>query len=423
MSSYLALRCVARRLSTAATSTATVEPLTISQIKNRLRNAYDPDSALEIYSSFTAANDPTTSPASTRFVQELTVRRLAKSHRFSDIKNFLESHKSQPQIAQEPFLSSLIRSYGRVGMFENAINTYNEMTDFGTPHTPLSFNALLSACTDSKVYDRVPLYFSEFPSKFGFQPDKFSYGILIKAYCEMGQPEIAMEKLVEMEAKGLETGAVTFTTILHTLYKKGLVDEAVKFWDEMVNEKGVGLDVGCYNARLFHAHSGKPEDVKGLIDEMINAGIKPDTVSYNYLITCYCENGMIDEAMKVYNEDILKAKGRNPNAATFRTLVFHLCKKGRFVTGYKVFKKSVDARKIPDFNTLKYLLEGLAKDEGHMDEVKGMIRTMNKKFPPELLKCWGKIVEELGLADVEVNTGEGEKKDEDESPETEKASA
>ncbi|KAL3626089.1 hypothetical protein CASFOL_029638 [Castilleja foliolosa] len=55
--------------------------------------------------------------------------------------------------------------------------------------------------------------------------------------------------------------------------------------------------------------------------------------------------------------------------------------------------------------------------------VKGMIRTMNKKFPPELLKAWGKIVDELGLADVEVNTGEGEKKDEDESPETEKTSA
>ncbi|GFP84448.1 pentatricopeptide repeat-containing protein at4g36680 mitochondrial [Phtheirospermum japonicum] len=421
MSPYLALRGVARRLSTAATSEAAVELVTISQTKNRLRNAYDPDEALKIYSSFTAANDPTTSPASTRFVQELTVRRLAKSHRFSDIKNFLESHKSQPQISQEPFLSSLIRSYGVVGMFENAVNTYNEMTDLGTPRTPLSFNALLSACIDSKVFDRVPLYFYEFPSKFGFQPDKFSYGILIKAYCEMGQPETATEKLVEMEEKGLETGVITFTTILHALYKKGSVDEAMKFWDEMVTKKGMSPDVACYNVRLFHVHNGKPEDVKGLIDEMIDDGIKPDTISYNYLITCYCVNGMMDEAMKVYNDDILKAKGRNPNAATFRTVVFHLCKKGRFVTGYKVFKKSVEARKIPDFNTLKYLLEGLAKGEGHMDEVKAMIRTMNKKFPPELLKAWGKIVDELGLADVEVNTGEGEK--EDNSPEMEKASA
>ncbi|KAK6150924.1 hypothetical protein DH2020_015856 [Rehmannia glutinosa] len=247
MSPYLALRR-ARHLSS-ATSVA-IKPVTISQTKSKLRNVYDPDEALKIYSSFTAANDPSTSPASTRYAQELAVRRLAKSHRFSDIKNFLESHKSLPQITQEPFLSSLIRSYGVVGMFENAINTYNEMTDLGTPRSTLSFNALLSACVQSKVFDRVPVYFYEFPAKFGFSPDKFSYGILIKAYCEMGSPETAMEKLKEMEEKELR-------------------------------------------------------------------------------------------------------------------------------------------------------LAGLAK-KGHMTEAKAMIRTMNKKFPPELLKAWGKIMEELGLAHVDI---------------------
>ncbi|KAL6542260.1 hypothetical protein OROMI_023862 [Orobanche minor] len=406
MSTYLALRGGACRFSTAAS-----KPVTISQAKNKLRNVYNPDEALKIYSSFTAANDATVSSASTRYVQQLTVRRLAKSHRFSDIKNFLESHKSQPQITHEPFLSSLIRSYGVAGMFENAVNTYIEMTDLGTPRTPLSFNILLSACIDSKVFDRVPVYFYEFPAKFGFQPDKYSYGILLKAYCDMGSPETAMEKLKEMEEKGIEIGAISFTTILHTLYKKGSIIEAEKFWDDMVTKKGVVPDVGSYNVRLSHIQGGKPETVTGLIEEMANVGIKPDTVSYNYLITSYCTNGMVDDAMKVYTDDILKVKGHNPNSATFRTLVFNLCKKGRFMTGYKVFKESVRVRKIPDFNTLKYLVEGLVK-KGHMDEAKAMVRTMNKKFSPELLVAWGKITEDLGLSPVEVeevDSGEIEK--------------
>ncbi|KAI3451723.1 hypothetical protein Pfo_008388 [Paulownia fortunei] len=407
MSPYLALRR-ARHLSTA--TSAAIKPVTISQTKSRLRNVYDPDETLNIYSSFTATNDPSTSPASTRYAQELAVRRLAKSHRFSDIKTFLESHKSHPQITHEPFLSSLIRCYGVVGMLENALNTYNQMTDLGTPRSSLSFNALLSACIHSKVFDRVPVYFNEFPAKFGFVPDKFSYGILIKAYCEMGSAEMAMEKLNEMEEKGIEIGVISFTTVLHALYKKGKSDEAENFWDEVVTKKGCTLDVGFYNVRLWHIHGGKPEAVKGLIEEMNNAGIKPDTISYNYLITSYSVNGMMDEAQKVY-DDLLKAKGCNPNAATFRIMVFHLCKKGRFMTGYKVFKQSVKVGKIPDFNTLKYLVEGLAK-KGHMNETKAMIRTMNKKFPPELLKAWGKLVEDLGLANVgteEVSSGEIEK--------------
>lgn len=411
MSSSIALRH-ARHLCTTTAAAATAAklsvPLSISQTKSKLRREYDPDVALQIYSSFTSSNNLSSSTSSVRYAQEFTVRRLAKSHRFSDIESFLESHKTLPQITEEAFLASLIRSYGVAGMFENALKTYDEMNSLGTARSSLSFNALLTACVHSKLFDRVPTYFSEIPAKYGVSPDKFSFGILIKAYCEMGSPEIAIEKLSEMEEKGIEVTPVTFTTILHGLYKKGRSEEAERFWDERVTKKGCVPDVGAYNVRLMHIHDGEVEGVSRLIDEMSNAGIKPDAISYNYLMTCYCKNGMMDEAKKVYDE--LGSKGCNPNTTTFRTLVFHLCEQGRYVTGYKVFKESVKLHKIPDFNTLKYLAEGLAKN-GHTDEVKAMIRTMNKKFPPNLLKAWGKLVEDLGLAPIDTNkvdSGESE---------------
>lgn len=288
-------------------------------------------------------------------------------------------------------------------MIQNAINTYNQMTDFGTPRSTLSFNALLLACNTCKVHDRVPVYFNEFPEKFGFVPDKFSYGMLIKAHCEMGSPEKAMEVLKEMEKKVGEIGAVSFSIILNSLYKMGRTDEAQKFWDEMVKEKGITLDVGSYNVKLSHM-GDKTESVKALIEEMESTGIFPDVISYNYLITSYCLNGMMDEAENVYG-DILKTSGVRPNSATFRTMVFHSCKAGRYVRAYKIFKLSVLMGKIPDFNTLKYLIKGLT-ETGRMVEAKAMVRTMNKKFPPELLKAWGKLADELGLARVEASEAE-----------------
>lgn len=376
-------------------STAAVKPVNISSVKKRLKNVFDPDEALKVYASFTTTNDASASPASARHVQELAVRRLAKSHRFSDIVTFLESHKSNPQITEESFVASLIRSYGIAGMAENALNTYNQMADLGTPRSTLSFNALLSACNNSKAYDRVPVYFNEFPEKFGFVPDKFSYGILIKAHCEMGSTEKAIETLNEMEKKGVGIGAVSFSTILHTMYKNSRIDEAENFWDEMVKKKRITLDVGSYNVKLSHIQ-GKPESVKALIEEMENTGIFPDVINYNYLITSYCVNGMMDEAEKVY-DDLLKARGVRPNSATFRTMVFHSCKVERYVRAYKIFKMSVKVGKIPDFNTLKYLVTGLTKT-GRMVEAKGIVRTMNKKFPPQQLKAWEKLAEELGVA-------------------------
>lgn len=404
MSSSISLR-LARHLSTsaaaataadAAASSTSGAAISISKAKSKLKSEHDPDKALKIY---TSVSDRYTSPLSSRYAQEYTVKRFAKSHRFSDIEAFLESHKNDKKITQEPFLSSIIRSYGLAGMFDQALKTYLQMDDLGTPRSAVSFNVLLSACVNSKLYDRVPQLFDEMPKKHGFLPDKVSYGVLIRSYCEMGKPELAMEKLKEMEEKGVEITAVTFTTIVHSLYKGGSSDEAENIWNEML-KRGCDPDVGAYNVKIMNIQGGDPEGVKALLEEMSNAGLKPDTISYNYLMSCYCRNGMMDEAEKVYED--LETKGCNPNASTFRTLIFYLCKNEQFETAYRVFRESVRANKIPDVNTLKYLVHGLVKNS-KVKEAKEMIRTMKTKFPPNVVKVWTKLENELGLAKVEVS--------------------
>ncbi|KAK9948647.1 hypothetical protein M0R45_004214 [Rubus argutus] len=269
-----------RRLSTTAQSS-----ISISRAKSKLRSEYDPDKALEIYSS---VSEHYSSPTLSRYAQDLAVRRLAKSHRFADIESFIESHKNDPKIKQEPYLSTLIRSYGRAGMFDHALRTYEQM--------------------DQLV----------------------SYGILIKSFCEAGKPEKAIETL------------------------------------RMMEEKGIEVDVTAYNVKIMYAHvNGSPK---------------------------MC--GMMDEADKVYRG--LEANRLNPNAATFRTLVFYLCKNEDFDKAYRVFKKSVEMHKIPDFSTLKFLAEGLMKKKMRK-EAKGLIRTVKKKFPPNVVNAWKKVEEGLGL--------------------------
>nr|XP_043632872.1 pentatricopeptide repeat-containing protein At4g36680, mitochondrial [Erigeron canadensis] len=388
----------ARHLSTVAATTVTnPTPMTISKAKSKLRTEHDTDKALDIYSTV-QSNHSTSSPGSAHHAQQITVRRLAKSHRFSDIETLIESHKNDPRVTDEGFLSSLIRSYGIAGMFDNALKTYTQMEITKTPRSALSFNALLTACVNSKKFDNAPQLFDEMPVKYGFKPDDYSYGILVKSYCDAGKPEKGMEKLKEMDEMGVKVSGVTYTSIIHSLYKKGNVTEAERVWDEMVS-RGCVIDVAAHNVRLMNAADGEPEDVKRMIEEMISAGLKPDTISYNYLMTCYCRKGMMREAKEVY--DKLEEHCCNPNAATFRTLVYHLCKNEQFETGYKVFKHSVKVNKIPDFNTLKYLVEGLAK-KSRTKDAKGMIRTMRKKFPPNLLVAWAKIEKDLGLASTET---------------------
>ncbi|KAD7479264.1 hypothetical protein R6Q59_008137 [Mikania micrantha] len=393
----------ARHLSTAVataitdTNATSSTAMTISKAKSKLRKEHDTDKALDIYSTV-KSNHSSSSPGSAHHAQQITVRRLAKSHRFSDIEALIESHKSDPRITDEHFLSSLIKSYGIAGMFEHALSTYNQMETLKTPRSALSFNALLTACVNSKQFDRAPQLFDEMPVKYGFKPDEYSYGILVKSFCDAGKPELGIDKLKELNQKGVKISGVTYTSIIHALYKKGNSTEADKVWDEMVN-KGCLIDVAANNVRLMNAVDGDPDNIKTMIEEMSNAGLKPDTISYNYLMTCYCKKGMMNEAKEVY--DKLEENCCNPNAATFRTLVYYLCKNERYETGYKVFKHSVAVNKIPDFNTLKYLVIGLAK-KSRTKEAKGIIRTMKKKFPPNLLVAWTKIEKELGLASTDT---------------------
>lgn len=391
MSPSIPLRHV-RQLCTAANSSS----MSISKAKSKLRTEYDPDKALEIYSS---VSKHYSSPTSSRYAQDLTVRRLAKSHRFADIESLIESHKKDPKIKEESYLSTLIRSYGRAGMFDHALRTFDQMDDFGTPRSAVSFNALLSACNHSKMFDKVPQLFDEIPQKYGVSPDKVSYGILVKSYCEAGSPERAVGIFKEMEEKGVEITAVTFTTVLNALYKMGKSAEAEKLWDVMVM-KGCEIDAAAYNVRIMYAHGGEPETVMALIDEMSNAGLRPDTISYNYLMTCYLKSGMMDDAQKVYEG--LEGNGCNPNAATFRTLIFHLCRNEDYEKGYKFFKESVRVHKIPDFGTMRHLVEGLVKKK-KMKEAKGLIRTIKKKFPPNVVNAWLKLEEKLGLASVDAD--------------------
>ncbi|XP_052195189.1 pentatricopeptide repeat-containing protein At4g36680, mitochondrial [Diospyros lotus] len=403
MSSSLVLHH-ARHLSSAAVAAATgastaSSAISISKAKAKLRSEFDPDKALEIYSS---VSDHYTSPVSSRYAQDLTIKRLAKSRRFADIETLIEGQINDPKIIQEPYLSTLIRSYGVAGMFDHALRMYNQMDELRTPRSAISFNALLSACNRSRLFNRVPQLFEEIPQSHGISPDKVSYSVLVKSYCESGSPESAIAIMKEMEAKGIEITVVTYTTVLDALYKQGKSDEAERIWNDMV-KKGCSPDVAAYNVRLMHAHDGDPENVKGLIEEMSNAGLKPDAISYNYLMTCYCKRGMMDEAKKVYEG--FKENGCKPKATTFRTWIYYLCKTGDFEQGYKVFKESVKVHKVPDFNTLKHLARGLV-EKSKMKEAKGMLRTVKKKFPANFLHAWGKLEEELGLASAPSEAGE-----------------
>ncbi|XP_031477099.1 pentatricopeptide repeat-containing protein At4g36680, mitochondrial-like [Nymphaea colorata] len=407
MASFLRRRCVLnfhRHFSSHAAAPLPPPPppsesISASLIRTKIKSEQDPDAIVRLVSPLAESLTATTSVAG-RHARDIAVRRLAKYRRSSDVEAFLEGMKKHhPQTANpEAFLSGLIISYGKAGMVDHAVRSFDELEGLGVRPSLAAFNALLAACVQAKRFDKVPDLFHDIPSRYPeISPDKVSYGVLAKALCEKGKPEKAYDLLKEMEEKEIEVTGVTYTTILDGFYKKRNEKMGDKIWDLMRKKEGSLIDSTAYNAKILNvAHNGKPEEVLKLLEEMERLGLKPNVVSYNFLLTSYCKSGNYEEGKKVYRQ--MRGKGCHPNAATFRTLLFFLCKGGDLESAMKVYKESVRRDRIPDFGTMKIFVEALTKGSREAD-AKSVIAQMKKKYQDSFLNAWRKLEVALGFTE------------------------
>ena len=73
------------------------------------------------------------------------------------------------------------------------------MPKLNCERTVSSFNALLSACVNSKKFDKIAGFFQELPASLGIVPDVVPHNIIVHAFCKMGYLDSALSVLEEME--------------------------------------------------------------------------------------------------------------------------------------------------------------------------------------------------------------------------------
>ncbi|KAG1362814.1 putative THO complex subunit 1 [Cocos nucifera] len=209
------------------------------------------------------------------------------------------------------------------------LHTFKDVPYLTATPTPISFNAFLSTCIRSKHACLVSQLFANLFQKHGVAPDAVSYDVLIKVLCLSGKSSKAFKTLKEM-VEG----------------KEGKLDETEELWKEMLG-KGCTPDLTAYIVKVMHqVLNGKLDEVLELIHEMESAGVKPDTITYNYLITCYCMMSSLT---------MLRRSG--------------------------CLKDSMMQNKVPDFQTMRLLVEGLVKGSKVEEEV--FRNVILKTEPPE----------------------------------------
>ncbi|CAA2993675.1 Hypothetical predicted protein [Olea europaea subsp. europaea] len=128
-----------------------------------------------------------------------------------------------------------------------------------------------------------------------------------------------------------------------------------------------------------------------MLSAMEEKGIGVTLITFATILQGLYKKGRSEESESYWDERVTK-KGCVPDFGAYNVRLTHIhsgkVEGVKRIRGYKVFKECVKLHKIPDFNSLKYLAEGLTKN-GHTKE----------------------LVEDLDLAPIdtnEIDSGESE---------------
>ncbi|XP_024528111.1 pentatricopeptide repeat-containing protein At1g09900-like [Selaginella moellendorffii] len=133
----------------------------------------------------------------------------------------------------------------------------------------------------------------------------------------------ALELLEQMESVGLEADKDTYSLIIHSLCKSGMVDKA-----------------------------------KVLVERMISRNCVPDARIYDPVIEELSKTGRVDEAVEIAKEADAK---HCTSVVTYNSLVLGFLKARRLKRGIKVFTRMARTGPSPDIYTYNILFEGLSR--------------------------------------------------------------
>lgn len=169
------------------------------------------------------------------------------------------------------------------------------------------------------------------------------------------------------------------------LCKSGKVDDARRLLSELLF-RGFGPDNFTY-CTLIHGCSatGNVNEAFNLRDEMLKQGIVPNITTYNALINCLCESGNMDRALRLFYK--LHRKGLTPNVVTYNILIDQYCKIGNTREALKLKDRMEEEGIALSIITYVALINGFCK-LGNMEEstklldqmIKAGVHTDMKKF-------------------------------------------
>ena len=257
-------------------------------------------------------------------VYYVLIDKLGAAGEFKVIDRLLMQMKEEGIVFKETLFLMIMKYYGKASLPGQATRLLLDMRGiYSCDPTFRSYNVVLDILVAGNCPKVAPNVFYDMLSK-GVSPTAYTFGVVMKALCMVGEVDSACSLLRDMTKHGCVPNSVVYQTLIHALSKNNRVNEALKLLDEMFL-MGCTPDVQTFND-VIHGlcKLNRIHEAAKLVDRMLHRGFSPDNITYGVLMHGLCRMGKVDEARALLN------KVPAPNVVLFSTLINGYVTSGRF---------------------------------------------------------------------------------------------
>lgn len=232
---------------------------------------------------------------------------------------------------------SVLKGFSHQKRFDRVWSLYQEMLELKLQFSLVTFNTIMDACARSGEMAQIPPLLDSMMAQ-GIQPNRISYSIVIKGYCQENKFEEALQVWESMlQTTSLQPDEIMYNTILDGCARKGLLERGTK-----------------------------------LLEEMQRSGIRPSNFTLSVLVKMASRAKQLDRAFELCQELSEKYKFRL-NVHVFSNLVQACIANNAMPRAFDVLDQMVRERVRPDLRTYSLLIKAcIAAGKGK--DVSGLVR-------------------------------------------------
>ncbi|CAI0465838.1 unnamed protein product [Linum tenue] len=289
----------------------------------------------------------------------------------------------------------VLRTLASARELKKCVQFFHLMNDSGVEYSLRRLNKVVEAlCRDGLMEEAK---YVTLKLKDTIPPDGFTYGCMIKGFCDIGDMIEASKVWNLMVEDGFDPEIQVFEKMIETFFKKNEDTEAVKVFQTLRVNRMEELGLSTYNLVIsWFSKKGKLSQAQQLFDEMRQRGIQPDCATLGSLLFVLSSRGRVNEAQRVLQQI------EKPNIAIYHELIKGLLSSKRPREATEVFREMINRGCEPIMHTYVMLLQGHLGKRGR----KGPDSTVNFDtiFVGGLVKA-GKTLEATKYVERALNGG------------------